>query len=78
MVMVDIRVSVARLMVDYVESGVLTAYLTINLTLVFAVSVPRATATIMTLKSPIVHQFLPASYNGRIASTNMTSDSPIC
>ncbi|GFW37979.1 hypothetical protein TNCV_4631801 [Trichonephila clavipes] len=32
----------------------------------------------MTLKSVIVHPFLPASSNGRIASTRLTSDSPIC
>ncbi|GFV08314.1 hypothetical protein TNCV_327481 [Trichonephila clavipes] len=32
----------------------------------------------MKLKSVIVHPFLPSSSNGRIASTHMTSDSPIC
>ncbi|GFX71890.1 hypothetical protein TNCV_1443131 [Trichonephila clavipes] len=31
----------------------------------------------MTLKSATVHPFLSASCNGRIASTHMTSDSPI-
>ncbi|GFU10582.1 hypothetical protein TNCV_1772631 [Trichonephila clavipes] len=32
----------------------------------------------MKLKSATVHSFLPASSNGRIASTHVTSDSPIC
>ncbi|GFY28875.1 hypothetical protein TNCV_4720071 [Trichonephila clavipes] len=38
----------------------------------------RSNATIITLKSAIVHPFLPVSSNGRIASTRMTSGSPIC
>ncbi|GFT43482.1 hypothetical protein TNCV_815271 [Trichonephila clavipes] len=38
----------------------------------------RSNSTIKTLKSVTVHPFLPASSNGRIASTYMTSDSPIC
>ncbi|GFW71877.1 succinate-semialdehyde dehydrogenase, mitochondrial [Trichonephila clavipes] len=41
-------------------------------------AVMKSTATIMTLKSAIAHPFLPASSNGHIASTHMSSDSPSC
>ncbi|GFV45986.1 hypothetical protein TNCV_1921151 [Trichonephila clavipes] len=64
----------ARLMDDNSELGAVTADLTINV----SSCGHRSTATIMTLKSAIVHPFLPVSSNGRIASTHMTSDSPIC
>ncbi|GFU93162.1 hypothetical protein TNCV_352541 [Trichonephila clavipes] len=36
-----------------------------------------SSAIIMTLKSALVHSFLPSSSNSRIASTHGTSDSPI-
>ncbi|GFW90324.1 hypothetical protein TNCV_2121881 [Trichonephila clavipes] len=64
-VMVDTRVRVARQMVDKDESGAVTTDLTINLY--------SGSAAIMRLISAIVHQFLPASSNGRIASTHVTS-----
>ncbi|GFX31668.1 hypothetical protein TNCV_4081921 [Trichonephila clavipes] len=38
---------------------------------------PRSASTIMMPKSAVVHPFLPASSNGCIASTHMTSDSLI-
>ncbi|GFT33289.1 hypothetical protein TNCV_4767681 [Trichonephila clavipes] len=75
--MVDTRVRVARLIVDNDESGAMTADLTINLSTPICCG-PRSTTTIMTLKSVFVHPFLPASSNGRIASTHMTNDSPFC
>ncbi|GFW14915.1 hypothetical protein TNCV_1563771 [Trichonephila clavipes] len=70
MVILDTRMLVTRLMVDNDESG--------NQSVLPILCGPRSTFTIMTLKSATVHHpFLPASYNGRIASTPMTSDSPI-
>ncbi|GFX21799.1 hypothetical protein TNCV_2310781 [Trichonephila clavipes] len=77
MVMVDTRVRVVRLMVDNDESSAVTADLTIKFVLLICCG-PRSIATIMALKSAAVHPFLPASSNGRSASTHMRSDSPIC
>ncbi|GFX10450.1 hypothetical protein TNCV_1868451 [Trichonephila clavipes] len=76
MFMVDTLVRVVRLMVDNDESSAVAADQTINLYLICCVS--RSTATIITLKSATIHTLLSASSNGRIASTHMTSDSPIC
>ncbi|GFU31671.1 hypothetical protein TNCV_1175611 [Trichonephila clavipes] len=80
MVMVDTRVWVTRLMVDNDESGVLTEDMTINMSSLSAMILGQrgSQATIMSLKSAIVHSFFPASSNGCIASTHLTSDSPIC
>ncbi|GFV06851.1 hypothetical protein TNCV_1962721 [Trichonephila clavipes] len=77
MFMVDTCVRVVHLMIDNDESSIVTADLTTNLASLIC-CVPRRTATIMTLRSATVHPFLPASSNGCIASTHMTSDFPIC
>ncbi|GFW35494.1 hypothetical protein TNCV_3071221 [Trichonephila clavipes] len=77
MVAVDTRLRVTRLIVDNDELGAGTADFD-NQSFPPICCSHSLTATIMKQNSSIVHPFLPASSNGRIASTHMTSDSPIC
>ncbi|GFX31756.1 hypothetical protein TNCV_170891 [Trichonephila clavipes] len=62
-------------MVDNDEPCAVTAFMTINLPSRSAVALGRYHQD---AESATVHPFLPASSNDRIASTHMTSDSPIC
>ncbi|GFV16427.1 hypothetical protein TNCV_1525731 [Trichonephila clavipes] len=60
------------------ESDTVTADLTINVTSRSAVALGGQPLPALTLKPAIFHPFMPASFNGRITSNYIMSDSTIC